>query len=108
MTTRQMAVYIMANARPTLYVGVTNNLIRRVVEHKGNVNKECFTSRYHLHKLVYVETTESPRGAIIREKQIKNMSREEKLALIRSTNPRFEDLFASIAPDVFFTVRRIA
>jgi putative endonuclease len=101
MTEKLFAVYIMANARPTLYTGVTNNLERRVFEHKTGVAPDCFTARYHLHKLVYFETTPSSRSAIVREKQIKNMSRAEKLALVRSENPELRDLALELWPDTF-------
>jgi len=85
----------MANTRPTLYTGVTSNLIKRVYEHKNNLIKG-FTSRYNLHKLVYFEIFDKIENAIIREKQIKNMSREEKLRMIFQKNPNLKDLYSEV------------
>ncbi len=95
---RYFFVYIMGNNRPTLYTGMTNNLIRRLYAHQHEL-ADGFTKKYHLHKLLYYEAVESPRGAIIREKQIKNMSRAEKLALIAAKNPTMRDLTRDLTGD---------
>lgn len=92
---KQMYVYIIGNERPTLYTGVTNNLIKRINEHKAELVKG-FTKKYHLHKLLYYEIVEEPLEAIIREKQIKDMNREQKIAMINKMNSGFEDLYQTI------------
>ena len=85
-------VYIMANRLvTTLYTGVTNDLLRRVYEHKQGL-RPCFTQRYRLDYLMYFDETDDISAALYKEKQIKNWRREWKLNLIRQMNPRFEDL----------------
>jgi len=88
-------VYIMANSRPTLYTGVTSNLPSRVYQHKNNLVKG-FTAKYKLHDLIYYEALDTIMSAIIREKQIKDMNRNEKLAMIKKFNPTFKDLYEEI------------
>lgn len=88
-------VYIMANSRPTIYTGVTDDLKERVYTHKNDL-VEGFTSKYKLHKLVYFEVLKNIETAIIREKQIKNMSRIEKLKMIFKKNPNLKDLYSEI------------
>ena len=88
-------VYIMANIRQTLYTGVTSNLVKRVYEHKSNL-VAGFTKLYNLHMLVYYENLETIGQAIIREKQIKDMNRKDKLTMIYKFNARFKDLYNQI------------
>ena len=84
-------VYILTNKSGTLYTGVTNNLERRVYEHK-NKFIDGFTKKYDLTRLVYFEETSDINSAISREKQIKGWLRKKKIELIRSLNPRWLDL----------------
>jgi putative endonuclease len=84
--------------KTVLYVGVTNDLVRRVAEHKAKINKG-FTSKYNVDKLVYFEQFNLMTDAIAREKQIKNWKREWKDALINEENPQWNDLAESIGVD---------
>ena len=88
---KQYYVYIMTNKSRTLYTGVTNDLERRVYEHKQKTI-EGFTSKYNITMLVYYESTDDIRQAIAREKQIKGWLRSKKIALIESRNPNWADL----------------
>lgn len=88
-------LYIMANDRPTLYTGMTNNLIKRVWEHKNGTTKS-FVAKYKLRKLVYYEYFDCIESAIIREKQVKDMDRKDKIEMIRKFNPIFRDLYPAL------------
>jgi putative endonuclease len=88
---RQYFVYVAASRSRTLYVGVTNDLVRRVYEHKNKL-LPGFTSRCNVDRLVYYETTPDVRSAIAREKQIKAWRREKKVALDQDRNPTLQDL----------------
>ncbi|OGY46243.1 MAG: hypothetical protein A2744_04600 [Candidatus Buchananbacteria bacterium RIFCSPHIGHO2_01_FULL_44_11] len=86
-------IYIITNQRNNvLYTGVTNDLNRRIYEHKNKLIPG-FSHKYNLNKLVYYEESNGIYNAIIREKQIKNWHREWKVNLITSVNPRWEDLY---------------
>ena len=96
MTPKEYFVYILTNISNTvLYVGVTNNLIRRIFEHKNKLSVS-FSKKYNTNKLVYFETYSDPESAILREKQIKGGSRQKKLDLIKRQNPSFNDLYDQI------------
>jgi putative endonuclease len=91
-TGKRYYVYILASKRNgTLYTGVTNDIRRRVQEHRLGLNKG-FTNQHQVHRLVYVEQHASPTEAITREKQIKAGSRKSKLRLIEGMNPAWTDL----------------
>ncbi len=93
---KQYCVYILTNQyNNVLYTGVTNNLQRRVLEHKENRGSE-FTKKYKVHKLVYFEVTNDVGAAILREKQIKAGSRQKKLELINGFNKEWRDLFEDL------------
>jgi len=86
-------IYILASKRNgTLYIGVTNNLMKRVYEHKKDL-ADGFTKKYNVHKLVYYEQTSDIDSAINREKQLKKWNRTWKLKLIEEGNPKWEDLY---------------
>ena len=88
---RTYYVYIVASASRTLYTGVTNNLERRVLEHRNKL-QQGFTARYNINRLVYYEVFGDIRAAINREKQIKGWVRARKVALIESVNRDWKDL----------------
>ena len=90
-------VYILSNSNNrVLYTGITNDLARRVYEHKHHLDKNSFTAQYNVDKLVYFEDTPSSRAAIEREKQIKGWNRKHKNKLVESKNPDWSDLYDSI------------
>ena len=90
-------VYILTNQHNNvIYTGVTNDLIRRVYEHKNHLDKSSFTARYNVEKLVYFEVSSDVNSAIEREKQIKGWNRKRKNKLVESKNPCWEDLYDTI------------
>jgi len=90
---KQYYVYIMASKRNgTLYIGLTNNLLRRIYEHKNDII-EGFTKKYSVHNLVYYERHNDVNRAINREKQMKKWERQWKINLIQKTNPQWKDLY---------------
>ena len=92
MYTNSYFVYILANwNHSVLYIGVTNDLQRRVYEHRQEL-VEGFTKKYHVHKLVYYEQTGDVKAALAREKQLKGWRREKKEALVETMNPDWNDL----------------
>ncbi len=96
MLVKQYYIYIMTNFNnKVLYIGVTNNLVKRVFEHKNKL-LPGFTSKYNVNKLIYFEVFDNINNAIDREKQLKSGSRKKKLDLILKENSKFEDLYPKI------------
>ncbi len=91
MAQREYYVYIMTNNSGTLYTGVTNDLERRVAEHRAGI-EQGFASKYKTKRLMHYEATTRVEDAIAREKQIKSWRRSKKIELIRALNPRWKDL----------------
>jgi putative endonuclease len=89
---RDYFVYILASESRELYIGVTNNLERRLSEHRENTDGNSYSARHGTNRLVYYEMTEDVRSAISREKRLKRLSRLRKLALIERMNPEWRDL----------------
>ena len=95
----QYYVYIMANQQGNvIYTGVTNDLCRRVYEHKNHLDKGSFTAKYNVEKLVYFEATSDVEAAITREKQIKGWNRKNKNKLIERKNPNWR-IFMKVSYD---------
>ena len=96
--TKQFFVYLLASKKGgVLYVGVTSQLLTRIWQHRNDIIIG-FTSRYHVHRLVYVEAFASADDAIAREKQLKRWRRAWKITLIEADNPEWRDLYDDIAP----------
>ncbi|MBU4210856.1 GIY-YIG nuclease family protein [Patescibacteria group bacterium] len=87
-------VYILTNYKSSVfYIGITNDLKRRIWEHKNKLNINSFTTKYRLYKLVWYEEFGNPEDAIRVEKKIKGWKREKKICLIRTKNAKFVDLY---------------
>jgi putative endonuclease len=101
MNEHEYFVYIVCSRSGTLYVGITNSICRRALEHKrGEI--EGFASKYHCDRLVFYEGFDDVHKAIGREKQLKGWSRAKKIALIESRNPRWEDLAETWGAEMVF------
>lgn len=94
---KQYYVYILANStNVAIYTGVTNDLIRRVYEHKHHIDPNSYTAKYNVTKLVYYEYTSDVNSAISREKQIKSWSRKAKNQLVSGFNPEWRELYGDL------------
>jgi len=91
MADKNYYVYILTNRSNTLYTGVTNDLFRRLYEHKNKLIPG-FTKKYNIDKLIYYEVFDDPETAIRREKEIKGWTRRKKIKLIKKVNPEFKEL----------------
>ncbi len=97
---RNYWIYIVASKpNGTIYIGVTNNLIRRIYEHREGL-VPGFSKQYGVHRLVYYEMTKDVREAIAREKQLKKWNRLWKIELIEKNNPLWEDLYDALSGDI--------
>ncbi len=85
-------VYILASDTRQLYIGVTNDLVRRIWEHSNGLDPQSYSHRHNTNRLVYFETTTDVRSALCREKQLKRFPRQSKLELIERLNPQWRDL----------------
>jgi putative endonuclease len=90
-----MSIFLANKTNVALYVGVTNNLIRRVYEHKDR-SFHGYTTKYGIDRLIYYEIFNDPENAIIREKHLKGSSRAKKNQLVESLNPEWKDLYDNI------------
>ncbi|OGH93032.1 MAG: hypothetical protein A2534_01630 [Candidatus Magasanikbacteria bacterium RIFOXYD2_FULL_39_9] len=91
-------LYVLSSKRNgTLYIGVTNSLVRRIYEHKHGL-VDGFTKKYSVHDLVYYETYDSINTAISREKEVKKWRRKDKINLIEKENPNWRDLYEELSP----------
>jgi putative endonuclease len=99
--------YIVSSRSGTLYIGMCNNIERRMAEHKSG-KYEGFASKYHCNRLVYFESFDDVRSAIDREKQLKGWRREKKVALIESRNQRWADLAEKWGAEMVFANQRMS
>jgi len=106
MKNHEYFVYIVCSRSGTLYIGMTNNLDRRIMQHKKQ-EIEGFSNKYHCDRLVYYEKFDDVHKAIGREKQLKGWNRAKKIALIESLNPRWQDLAEKLGAEMLFAGQSI-